>query len=301
MGLYQQFRVPDPGEILVREVRDVAGEHAAIAVEGELQRLRRSDGTIVAVDNAATTREKHSPLNSLATLITFEQIALEAWAGLGFGIASRRASVRQAEQIWRTQGLDAAVSWVLANAKHQANVMSLVQLLEDNARTPCGDLEAAFRANLAKDLRKWSPSSARSQAPELAHRIGSAITAAINPPDLGPVTRDASLPGDASARNVSNPKRWLTAAAAGVLLAIGAWTVGSSKSIPNVAAPDTRPPGAQSIPESGDIPGPREGGGTLVGGSSSSRQLPSRVDSRLVPPKNDPDPEFVKVFESSGC
>ncbi|MFN3008418.1 Uncharacterised protein [Mycobacteroides abscessus subsp. massiliense] len=155
MGIYTDFQIPDPGEILVRVVSEVAGGQVAAAVAGEVQRVRRSDGSIVSADMSALKKEKHSPLSNLGGLLSFEEISLSVWAEGGFGMLQKRSASREIKQIWRDQGLDAAVNWVLANAKHRPNLAGLRHLLQENASTPMGHLETAFRSNLAKDLRKW--------------------------------------------------------------------------------------------------------------------------------------------------
>lgn len=155
MGIYRDFQILDPGEVLVAVVGEIAGGNVAAAVESEVQRLRRSDGSIVSADLSALKKEKHSPLSSLGGLLAFEEMGLSVWAESGFGMLQKRSAGRQVKQVWRDQGLDAAVAWVLANAKRSVNLDILRHLLEQNASSPMGDLEEAFRRNLAKGLRKW--------------------------------------------------------------------------------------------------------------------------------------------------
>lgn len=153
-AIYRDFATPDPGEILVRVVGEIAGEHAAATVAGEVDRIRRGDGSIVAADVYGLKTYKHSPLKSLSGLLAFEEISLLVWAEGGFGTLQKQSASREIKQMWRNQGLDAAVRWVLANAKHRPNLASLRGLLEKNASNPQGDIEAAFRHNLADRLRR---------------------------------------------------------------------------------------------------------------------------------------------------
>lgn len=155
MTIYTEYGIPDPGEILVQAVGEVAGERVATAVAGEVQRRRRADGTLVAADMSAFKKEKHTPLNGLGGLLAFEEISVSAWAESGFGMMQKRSARRQVEQIWRNDGLDAAAQWVLANAKHPPRLASLTDSLERNARNPMGHLEDAFWRNLKEDIRKW--------------------------------------------------------------------------------------------------------------------------------------------------
>ncbi|WP_431235949.1 hypothetical protein ACQ856_28640 (plasmid) [Mycolicibacterium psychrotolerans] len=159
MGIYSQYQIPDPGETLVRVVGEIAGVQIASTVAAEVDRLRRSDGSIVSADMSNSKREKHSPLNSLGGLLGYEEIVLSAWSELAFGMMQKRSAIREVKRIWQDQGLDSAVQWVMANGKHRPNLAVLADGLAENARSPMGHLENAFRQNLTKDLRKWSRNS----------------------------------------------------------------------------------------------------------------------------------------------
>lgn len=150
-GIYGDFGIPDPGEVLVRVVGEVAGDQAAAAVAAEVAKVRRSNGSIVAGDMSAMPGVK-----GLGGLLSYEEIALLAWSELGFGMSTKRSASREIKNIWRNQGLDPAVTWVLANAKHRPSLDLLAESLRRNAANPMGDLEGAFRRNLAKDLRHGS-------------------------------------------------------------------------------------------------------------------------------------------------
>lgn len=155
MGIYHDAQIPDPGDTLVRVAGEIGGGQIAARVEAEVQRIRRADGTIVNADVSALKLDKRSPLNSLKGLLAFEEISLSVWAESGFGMMRKRSAGREVKHLWRDYGLDAAVKWVLENAKRTPRLDGLTEMLQQNARSPMRDLEQGFRSNLAKDLRKW--------------------------------------------------------------------------------------------------------------------------------------------------
>ena len=247
---YREVDVPDPGEILVRVIGEIAGESSATSAEAEVNSLRRRDGNIVAADVSGLNVEKHSPITSLNGLLAFEEISLMAWAEGGFGPLQKPTASREIKERWRNHGLSAAVNWVLANAKHRPDVEGLKDLLERNAANPEGHLEAAFRTNLADKLRRTAKNG---QSPGL----GAATPRLESEEEIrfAPMLSDTSSTTGSAAfldspngqrpiqRTPSLPKRWIVAAGAGIFLAIVAWLFGNSKSTPNanIAARDNTP------------------------------------------------------------
>lgn len=137
-----RHQLPDQGYHLASLAQDVAGERGAAAVAAEVDRVRRPDGALAQADLRAFRKPKDGPLHLLSTLLSLEAITVCVWAENGFGMMQRRSARKQAEDLSRDQGADAAVDWAMANATKMIHVDVLQQMLGNLFGT--GTLDADF-------------------------------------------------------------------------------------------------------------------------------------------------------------
>jgi hypothetical protein len=149
-----RHQLPDQGYRLVQLAHDVAGERGAAAVAAEVDRVRHPGGELVQSDMHGYRKPKDGPLHLLGPLLSLEAIALSVWAESGFGMMQRRSARKQAETLCRTQGVEAATDWTLAEGTKRADIGILRDMLGDVLSG--GSLDADFfRRELHSTFRKW--------------------------------------------------------------------------------------------------------------------------------------------------
>ncbi len=114
-----RHQLPDQGHHLVCLALDIAGERGAAVVAAEVNRVRRPDGTLAQADLRGFSKAKDGPLHLLSTLLSLEAISVSVWAEGGFGMIQRRSARKQAEELSRNQGADAATDWALSSATNK--------------------------------------------------------------------------------------------------------------------------------------------------------------------------------------
>jgi hypothetical protein len=152
-----KYQLPDQGDTLVRLARDVAGDGGAAVAATELVRVRRADGTLAARDLAGVQYEQGGPLSTLSVILAGEAIAVAVWSEWGFDKRRERKSAsKQVDEICRSNGVEAAVDWALANATN--NRLKLDVLRDELGRVLYGDdgvfSEYRNRDNLHRYFKK---------------------------------------------------------------------------------------------------------------------------------------------------
>lgn len=146
------FGLPDRGDLLIQMALELAGERTASIVAGEVERIRRPDGSIVSNDLGEYRGYKSGPLYALTIILSRDRITVSAWASNCFGFGQKRDAQRTVEQLFQREGITAAVVWVLASSKKKVYVDVLRDMLKNYVHSDHFDTSFRF---LEKSLRKW--------------------------------------------------------------------------------------------------------------------------------------------------
>ncbi|MBS9533292.1 hypothetical protein KIH27_06775 [Mycobacterium sp. M1] len=152
----RKYRLPDHGYTIVRWAHELAKGRGAVAVEPDVERVRRPDGTLAFADVERFKNLADGPLSILRELLDLEAFAVRSWAKTGFARFHRRAAARQADRICREQGSEAAVDWVLDNATtdEEPSIVGLRDALGARLFTAGGRDEAFYRTEVARCLQE---------------------------------------------------------------------------------------------------------------------------------------------------
>ena len=147
----RKFRLPDHGFTVVRWAHELAKGRGAVAVEPDIEAIRRPDGALAFADAAAFKTVPDGPLSVLRELLDLEAREIRAWSRAGFARFHKRAAGRRADRICRARGSEAAVDWVLANATTgDVNLGELRDRLGARLYTAGGRDEDFYRAEVGR-------------------------------------------------------------------------------------------------------------------------------------------------------
>ena len=151
----RNYRLPDHGYTVVRWAHELAKGRGAVAVEPDIEIIRRPDGVLAFVDTVAFKTVADGPVSVLRELLDLEAFAVRSWAKTGFARFHKRAAARRADRICREQGSEAAVDWVLANATtdEEPSIPELRDALGARLFTAGGRDEAFYRTEVARCLQ----------------------------------------------------------------------------------------------------------------------------------------------------
>lgn len=146
----KKYELPDQGFAIVRWAHELAQGRAAVVVEPDIERIRRTDGALAFVDTARFKTAQDGPLSVLRELLDLEARAIRSWSKTGFARFRKRVAGKRAEQICRERGSEAAVDWVLANATNTVTVGALQNLLGRPLYTTGGRDENFYRTEIGR-------------------------------------------------------------------------------------------------------------------------------------------------------
>lgn len=147
----KKYRLPDHGYAIVRWAHELARGRGAVVVEPDVERIRRVDGALAFVDAAPFKTVPDGPLSVLRELLDLEAREIRSWSKAGFARFHKRAAARRTERVCRSQGSEAAVDWVLANATtDDVNLAELRDRLGARLYTAGGRDEDFYRTEVGR-------------------------------------------------------------------------------------------------------------------------------------------------------
>lgn len=146
-------RLPDHGFTIVRWAHELAKGRGAVAVEPDVERIRRADGALAYADTLAYKTFADGPLSVLRELLDLEARTIRSWSKSGFARFHKRSAAKRADQLCREQGSEAAVDWVLDNATSAPSVDELRDALGPRLFTAGGRDEDFYRAEIGRCLQ----------------------------------------------------------------------------------------------------------------------------------------------------
>ncbi|NDJ90595.1 hypothetical protein [Mycolicibacter kumamotonensis] len=146
----RKYRLPDHGYTIVRWAHELAKGRGAVAVEPDVEGIRRPDGALAFVDAAPFKTVADGPAAVLRELLDLEAREIRSWSKTGFARFHRLAAARRVDRICREQGSEAAVDWVLANATAEVNIGELRDRLGARLYNAGGFDEDYYRAEVGR-------------------------------------------------------------------------------------------------------------------------------------------------------
>ncbi|GFG71720.1 hypothetical protein [Mycolicibacter senuensis] len=147
----RKYRLPDHGYTIVRWAHELARGRGAVVVEPDVEGIRRPNGALAFADAAPFKTAPDGPLSVLRELLDLEAREIRSWSKAGFARFRKGAAARRVDRIYREQGSEAAVDWVLANASTgEVNLSELRDRLGARLYTAGGRDEDFYRAQVGR-------------------------------------------------------------------------------------------------------------------------------------------------------
>lgn len=146
----RKYRLPDHGYTIVRWAHELAKGRGAVAVEPDVEGIRRPDGALAFVDAAPFKTVADGPAAVLRELLDLEAREIRSWSKAAFARFHKGAAGRRVDRICREQGSEAAVDWVLANATAEVDIGELRDRLGARMYSAGGFDEDYYRAEVGR-------------------------------------------------------------------------------------------------------------------------------------------------------
>lgn len=147
-------RLPDAGEFLL-DLISFLDDGSLQSVQASIAGIRHPNGAItgVSLDGVGVRDWKKGPITHLVWLTAKDSILLEVWASFGLGRRDGQRLGKGARQVYATQGMPAAATWVL-NSRPDARLD--LDFLADQLTGSWAESAAHIsNGDIIKSFKKW--------------------------------------------------------------------------------------------------------------------------------------------------